>query len=140
MRTLIPTCLLVLVVGLWLRPAPSAAQSAPVPPFKQVADDFAKGLNDANKTLVQANCTPALWTRLSPSFSATPTPTQGAFGAFTVIGGTQVSSGSTYAIGHVVCTHPDGVVDVVTITLTKINGSWKVAGGPTSVTKGNPLQ
>lgn len=140
MRNWIPVCLLLVVAGVCLQPAASEAQSAPVPPFKQVADDFAKGLNDANGTLVQANCTPALWSRLAPSFGATPAPTQGAFGAFTVLGGTQVSSGSTYAIGHVVCTHPDGVVDVVTITLQKINGSWKVAGGPTSVTKGNPLQ
>ena len=117
-----------------------AAQEKLAPGYKEIfqaSETYCEGLTQADKAKVQTITTPELWSRLAPSFSSSPAPKS--FGEFeSLVSGQMVKT--DYAQVHVHCRHPDGVEDVLTLTLKKVGGQWRVCGGPTAVSPTNPLK
>lgn len=98
---------------------------------RQAVCAFADGLNRADGQAVQAVVTPQLWARLQPSFQgATP----GTLGTYKFLDGTLLAPGASHAMVTVLCTHADGVEDIVTVTVRKDGAAWKVCGGPGGAT------
>ena len=115
---------------------PADAQSGP-DPSAAAAQAFASGLCAADGAAVQAVVTPELWARLQPSFgNAQP----GSFGHMQIIHAHQMINMSGYTVVSMLWRHPDGVEDVVLLTLKDVGGSWRVCGGPTNRTAATPLQ
>ena len=115
---------------------PSRAD-ADVGSLMTTAEAYASAVNAGNGAAVQGLVTPELWSRLAPAFASNPAP--GSLCTLTV-GSAAPLGAQGYGAVYLVCRHPDGVEDIVMLTFKQANGSWKVCGGPTGATKGNPLQ
>ena len=104
------------------------AQSGPAP-WELAAAAYARGISQSDAALTEANTTPAFWTRVAPRFAGAPTP--GALGS--ISGDGLVQNGSIYKQGFarvtLLCSHPDGVEEFVTVTVKEANGEWRVSGG-----------
>lgn len=115
------------VLALALRPSPAQELASWAPPVFEASGRFADALSRKDATACQAATTPQLWTRLAPKVAA------GTYGSVEVLqSGNLVRPGVAYV--HLLCTHQDGVSDVVTITLRQLGNEWKVAGGPCGMT------
>lgn len=121
--------------ALWVLPA-RADTSVDVVAMKEAAQRFVDGVNGGNGTAVQAVVTPPLWGRLAPAFSGV---SPGAFGSLEV---TQVglsANRSDFTSIQVLWHQPDGVEDLVTVTLKQVGSEWRVSG-ISGRTAASPLQ
>lgn len=118
----------VVVLGLAHRPSPGQEFASWFPPVKEVSRRYADALTRRDASACQAVTTTQLWSRLGPRLASGTN-----FGTVEALdSGNQVRQGLAYM--HLLCTHPDGVSDVVTITLVQVGSEWKVAGGPCGAT------
>lgn len=99
------------------------------------AEQFCAALTAADAAGVRGTVTDELWSRLAPSFAQGPAA--GSFGSYQVLGAGLASPNLGKA--YLSCRQPDGVEDVVIVTLRHTVQGWKVCGGPVGCTKGNPL-
>jgi len=99
--------------------------------------ELAAGLSAVDRQRVRAVCTPQLWKRCKPAFKGNPAP--GSLGTFTVLSTTPSLNNLDYTTVLMICRHPDGVEDAVRITLKRVNGVWKVCGGPAAATAATPF-
>lgn len=89
--------------------------------------EFAVGFSEGNAARVEAVASEALWRRLRPRFvDAQP----GSFGRVEVVQVGQSINRLDYTTALLLWVHPDGVEDVVTVTLKLTGDAWKVCGGP----------
>ncbi|HBP21898.1 MAG TPA: hypothetical protein DEA08_29455 [Planctomycetes bacterium] len=116
----------------------SDAQAGPQGEVHAVAKAFAEGLTAADSTKTQAVCTTQLWARCAPAFNGSPAA--GSLGTFRVAQVGYEVNVQGYATALLLCRHPDGVEDVVRITVKKEGNAWKVCGGPSAATTSTPLR
>lgn len=99
------------------------------PAWVPVAEGYCEALSQADAAGAEAVTTSAFWGRISPAFDGGPAP--GAFGTITTQGLEQ--HGRSLRAGYVevtaLCAYPDGVEELVEITLKDVGGEWRVAGG-----------
>jgi len=98
---------------------------------------LAAALSAADKVELQARCSPELWARLAPSF-AEPRA-RGSLGHFERTDNGWLAKPGV-AVCFVLCRQPDGVEDVLMVTMRQQGDTWKACGGLGSVTPANPLR
>lgn len=134
-RRLVAPLLCFALLGGWAastRPAAAEDAMAPwAPPMLDAAGRFAAAWSSSSGASVQAMCTPPLWNRLAARFAGAPAP--GALGRMEVVRSCDLVKPDVGRV-HLLCVHPDGVQDVVTITLVNVAGQWRIAGGPCGMT------
>jgi hypothetical protein len=95
-------------------------------PWLTVGCDFADAVSSGDMSRVAALTTPEYQTYLTTALSGQP-PRCGLSGRDFVQNGARFSA--EYATVHLLCRHPNGVEEVVTVTVKLTNGAWKVSGG-----------
>lgn len=91
---------------------------------KQALTTYAQGLSQADTNALQACTTNQFWTRIKTPAGKLKA---GQLGSFSFLGGRLYNA--TYAQGLLLRKHPDGVEDVVELTLKPVGGKWKICGG-----------
>ncbi len=81
----------------------------------------------------RAECSDALWARIAPDVSGD------GLGTFTVLPQSVGMLREGLAAGRMVWTHPDGVQDLLDVTLSANGDTWKVSGGLGGATSARPL-
>lgn len=95
---------------------------------------FVEALNRGDAAGVRAECASGLWTRLEPDLQGQAPP-----GRFEVVGGTIGRVRADLGRGYLLWTHPDGVQDLLDVTVIQSGDCWKVSGGFGGATPARPL-
>lgn len=97
------------------------------------ARSFAEALSSCDAQRIERLCGQQLWNRMKSSV-----PAEGQGCRYESLGAVELSK-PRYAMAYLLCQSPDGVEDVVTITMKMDGNAWRVVGGPSGRTSATPL-
>lgn len=126
-RTLVLAVVLAGLLGAgWFQAADVRAQGAPPTPWLAVAHDFASALATGDLSRVASYTTAEYQARLVSSLAGQP-PGCALSGDGLVQNGALLRA--DYAAVQLLCRHPDGVEEFVTLTVRLTASGWRVCGG-----------